>query len=210
MSDTTTTYLQTARAALDRCQDLLADETPEWAEIHTALQNAQRAIAVAEYCSDDSVSAPPPEIEAESAPEPVMAEPVVQEPVVQEPVDEAEPIEAEPEPVPTPEPVATAEPVLEPKPLPAAGTSLAERLSEQRLDSLKNSLSINNRVRFASLLTDGDVPALLRLCDALEASNSFEAAQVLILETAGDVDWGDEENGGVEFLSLVRRLFVTA
>ena len=130
-----------------------------------------------------------PEIEAKTVPEPVVVEPVVPEPV-------------------EPEPIAAAEP--EPEPLPAAGTSLAERLSEQPLDSLKNSLSINNRVRFASLLTDGDVPALLRLCDALEASHSFEAAQVLILEAAGDVDWDDEENGGVEFLSLVRRLFVTA
>jgi hypothetical protein len=203
MSDTTSIHLQTARAALDRCQDLLADETPAWAELHAALQNAQRAIAVAEYCSEVTASAPPPEVEAESVPEPVEAEPVIKEPV------EHEPIAAEPQPLPTPEPIAAAEPT-EPEPLPAAGASLAERLSEQRLDSLKNSLSINNRVRFASLLTDGDVPALLRLCDALEASNSFEAAQVLILEAAGDVDWDDEENGGVEFLSLVRRLFVTA
>ena len=202
MSDTPSIHLQTARAALERCQDLLADETPAWAELHSALQTAQRAIAVAEYCSEVTVPTPAPEIEAESVPEPVAAEPVVPEPV------EPEPIAPEPEPVPTPESIAAAEP--EPEPLPAAGTSLAERLSEQRLDSLKNSLSINNRVRFASLLTDGDVPALLRLCDALEASNSFEAAQVLILEAAGDVDWDDEENGGVEFLSLVRRLFVTA
>ena len=197
MSDTTSTHLQTARAALDRCQDLLADETPAWAELHAALQTAQRAIAVAEYCSEAIVTAPATEV-VESVPEPVAAEPVVPEPV--------EPVEPEPQPLPAPEPVAAAEPA----PLPAAGTSLAERLSEQRLDSLKNSLSINNRVRFASLLTDGDVPALLSLCDALEASDSFEAAQVLILETAGDVDWDDEENGGVEFLSLVRRLFATA
>jgi hypothetical protein len=205
MSDTTSIHLQTARAALERCQDLLADETPAWAELHAALQNAQRAIAVAEYCSDTNVSAPPPEMEAESVPEPVVAEPVVHEPV------QPEPTAPEPEPLPMPEPIAAAEPTEpEPEPLPAAGASLAERLSEQRLDSLKNSLSINNRVRFASLLTDGDVPALLRLCDALEASNSFEAAQVLILEIAGDVDWDDEENGGVEFLSLVRRLFATA
>lgn len=200
MSDTTSTQLQTARAALERCQDLLADETPEWGELHAALQNAQRAIAVAEYCSDVTVPAPPPEMEVESVTEPVVTEPVHPEP-------------GEPEPTaptaPEPEPIAAAEPA-EHEPLPAAGTSLAERLSEQRLDSLKNSLSINNRVRFASLLTDGDVPALLSLCDALEASNSFEAAQVLILETAGDVDWDDEENGGVEFLSLVRRLFVAA
>ena len=198
MSDTTSTHLQTARAALDRCQDLLADETPAWAELHAALQTAQRAIAVAEYCSEANVPAPATEVEFESVPEPVAAEPVVPEPI--------EPVEPEPQPLPAPEPVAAAEP----GPLPAAGTSLAERLSEQRLDSLKNSLSINNRVRFASLLTDGDVPALLSLCDALEASDSFEAAQVLILETAGDVDWDDEENGGVEFLSLVRRLFATA
>jgi hypothetical protein len=191
MSDTTSIHLQTARAALERCQDLLADETPAWAELHSALQTAQRAIAVAEYCSEVTVPTPPPEIEAETVPEPVVAESVVPEPV-------------------EPEPIAAAEPEPEPEPLPAAGTSLAERLSEQPLDSLKNSLSINNRVRFASLLTDGDVPALLNLCDALEASHSFEAAQVLILEAAGDVDWDDEENGGVEFLSLVRRLFVAA
>ncbi len=172
MSDTTTSHLQTARAALDRCQDLLADESPAWAELHAALHSAQRAIAIAEYTSDLAVTAPP-----------------------------VEEVEAEAVVAPAPE---------EQAPLPAAGASLAERLSEQRLESLKNSLSINNRVRFASLLTDGDVPALLKLCDALEASDNFEAAQVLILETAGDVDWNDEENGGVEFLSLVRRLFATA
>ena len=191
MSDTPSIHLQTARAALERCQDLLADETPAWAELHATLQIVQRAIAVAEYCSEGTVPTPPPEIETESVPEPVVAESVVPEPV-------------------EPEPIAAVEPEPEPEPLPAAGTSLAERLSEQPLDSLKNSLSINNRVRFASLLTDGDVPALLNLCDALEASHSFEAAQVLSLEAAGDVDWDDEENGGIEFLSLVRRLFVTA
>lgn len=179
MSDTTTSHLQTARAALDRCQDLLADESPAWAELHAALHSAQRAIAIAEYTSDLAVTARAvEEVEAEAVVAPASA------PVAPAPEEQA--------------------------PMPAAGASLAERLSEQRLESLKNSLSINNRVRFASLLTDGDVPALLKLCDALEASDNFEAAQVLILETAGDVDWDDEENGGVEFLSLVRRLFATA
>lgn len=195
MSDTASTHLQTARAALDRCQDLLADETPAWGELHAALQTVQRAIAVAEYCSEVNIQAPTPKVEFVSVPEPVVAKPDVPE--------LADAVETAPI---TPEP----EPLLEPEPLPAAGASLAERLSEQPLDSLKASLSINNRVRFASLLTNGDVPALLNLCDALEASDSFEAAQVLILQTAGDVDWDDEENGGVEFLSLVRRLFVTS
>ena len=194
MSETTTSLLQTARAALERCQDLLADESPEWAELYTALHSAQRAIAIAEYASELAVTRPPVEeveVEAEIA---LASEPVAQAPV------EPPPLKVE----------AAEETIEDPTPLPAAGASLAERLSEQRLESLKNSLSINNRVRFASLLTDGDVPALLTLCDALEASDDFEAAQVLILETAGDVDWSDEENGGVEFLSLVRRLFATA
>jgi hypothetical protein len=185
MSDTTTSHLQTARDALHRCQDLLADESPEWAELNAALHSAQRAIAIAEYTHELAVNAPTIE-EAEVGVAPATVEP-------------------------TPVEVAVAEVAIEePAPLPAAGASLAERLSEQRLESLKNSLSINNRVRFASLLTDGDVPALLKLCDALEASENFEAAQVLILETAGDVNWDEEENGGVEFLSLVRRLFTTA
>ena len=130
MSDTTTSHLQAARTALDRCQDLLGDESPEWAELYAALHSAQRAIAIAEYASELAVTRPPAEeveVEAEVA---LAAEPVA----------------------PAPE---------EQAPLPAAGASLAERLSEQRLESLKNSLSINNRVRFASLLTDGDVPALL-------------------------------------------------
>jgi len=214
MSDTTSTHLQTARAALDRCQDLLADETPAWADLQAALQTAQRAIAVAEYCSETNVPSPAPKSEFASLPEPIVDAPIAPEPIEPEHV-QPEPPAPEPEPMPEVEQISAVEPAPEPvetaapEPLPAAGASLAERLSEQRLDSLKNSLSINNRVRFASLLTDGDVPALLNLCDALEASDSFEAAQVLILETAGDVDWDDEENGGVEFLSLVRRLFAT-
>ena len=60
MSDTPSIHLQTARAALERCQDLLADETPAWAELHSALQTVQRAIAVAEYCSEVTAPTPPP------------------------------------------------------------------------------------------------------------------------------------------------------
>ena len=184
MSDTTTSHLQTARDALHRCQDLLADESPEWAELNAALHSAQRAIAIAEYTHELAVNAPTIE-EAEVGVAPATVEP-------------------------TPVEVAVAEVAIEePAPMPAAGASLAERLSEQRLESLKNSLSINNRVRFASLLTDGDVPALMGLCEALERSANFEAAQVLLLETAGDVNWEDEESGAAEFLTLVRRLFAS-
>lgn len=186
MSETAETHLQTARTAIDQCADLLADRAPEWGALYTALHTAQRAIAIAEHCATTEHIPSEPE----PAPAPVTVAPPTPEP---EPQSEPAPVSA-----------------LENEPLPAAGTSLAERLSEQRLDSLKNSLSINNRVRFASLLTGGDVPALLELCGALERKESFESAQVLLLERAGDIDWDDEESGGVEFLSLVRRLFATA
>lgn len=209
MSETAETHLQTARTAIDQCADLLAEPTPAWDALYTALQTAQRAIAIAEHCACIEQIASEPEPEPAPAPAPVAAAPPPPEPEPT-PVAVAPPL---PEPEPEPEPVAVeAPPVAAPEnqPLPAAGTSLAERLSGQRLDSLKNSLSINNRVRFASLLTGGDVPELLDLCGELERMGSFEDAQVLLLERAGDVDWEDEETGGVEFLSLVRRLFATA
>jgi len=93
---------------------------------------------------------------------------------------------------------------------PAGGPSLAETLSEQKLVALKSALSINDRVRFSTLLTDGDVPAFMQLCETIERCSQFEEAQVLLLESTTDVDWEDEDQGGLAFLTLVRRLFVTA
>ena len=199
MIKTAQTHLQSARVAIDQCADLLAESTPDWEALYSALNAAQRAVAVAEHCASDApVSSEPP-----TEPEPM--------------VHAGTAVEPEQPNLPTPEVVHVDEAPMEnpaastvPQALPASGTSLAERLSEQRLDNLKNGLSINNRVRFASLLTEGDVPALLDLCGKLERSDNFEAAQVILLENSGDIDWDDEENGGVEFLSLVRRLFATA
>ena len=77
MSDTTTSHLQTARDALDRCQDLLADESLEWAELNAALHSAQRAIAIAEYTHELAVNAPPiEEAEVGVAPAPVEPTPL--------------------------------------------------------------------------------------------------------------------------------------
>lgn len=203
MNDLTTSALGAAREALHQCTALLQSDAPEWDAVHAALGTAQRAVAVAEFIGSQKEPEPLP-------PPPVAEPPIIEEHVIEQPViEEADiepPLPVEPAfetPVEEPQPEATAEV----QPLPAAGASLAERLSEQPLENLKANLSINNRVRFASLLTDGDVPALMRLCDALERSAHFEAAQVLLLETAGDVNWEDEESGAAEFLSLVRRLF---
>lgn len=208
MNDLTTSALDAAREALHQCTALLQSDTPEWDAVHAALGTAQRALAVAEFIDSQKEPEPLP-------PPPVEEPPIIEEPEIEQPVIEEAEIEQ-----PFIEPTLPVEPVFETpveepqqeataevQPLPAAGASLAERLSEQPLENLKANLSINNRVRFASLLTDGDVPALMELCDALERSAHFEAAQVLLLETAGDVNWEDEESGAAEFLSLVRRLF---
>ena len=136
--------MQAARTALDRCQDLLGDESPEWAELYAALHSAQRAIAI-EDASELAVTRPPvEEVEVEAE---VVGSGARRSSAMEHPLLEVE---------------AAEETIEDPAPY-RQQASLAERLSEQRLESLKNSLSINNRVRFASLLTDGDVPALLTL-----------------------------------------------
>ena len=193
--------LQTARKALDECTRLLQSDTPTWDAVHAALGTAQRAAAVAEYLGKKQTEEPLP-------PPPAIAPPLPTEPVFEEPISVHKPSNVRTSDVAVEAPATTERHAsVEPEPLPAAGASLAERLSEQPLENLKNSLSINNRVRFASLLTDGDVPALMGLCESLERSADFEAAQVLLLETAGDINWEDKESGAAEFLCLVSRLF---
>ena len=59
MSDTTTSHLQTARTALDRCQDLLADESPEMGRTQRRAAQRQQAIAIAEYARELAVTTPP-------------------------------------------------------------------------------------------------------------------------------------------------------
>jgi hypothetical protein len=188
------TLRRSAVDALSECLELLQhSENPDWDTIHRLLSQAQKQAGIAEYLAADEVSAP-------SEPEPIV-------PSEPEPVVNAE-SELEPELEPEPERVTVKEDIVqEAQVAPSAGISLAEKLSEQPLENLKTHLSINNRVRFATLLTDGNVPGLLELCDELQACPSFDEAQRLLLSTSGDIDWEDEDSGGPEFLGMVRRLF---
>ena len=89
-----------------------------------------------------------------------------------------------------------------------SGPSIAEALSEQRIASIQSTLSINDRVRFASDLFGGDVPKLLTVCTEIEAVNSFEAAVEHVERHATvEVDWEDEDGAAFEFLQRLRRLF---
>lgn len=88
------------------------------------------------------------------------------------------------------------------------GKSLAEALSDQRIASIQNTLSINDRVRFAGDLSDGDVKALLILCGELEQMTSFALAmEHLNKQVNPGIDWEDEEGAPFEFLQRLRRLF---
>ncbi len=186
--------LAAVHAALRSCLEQLTHEEPDWANIHLKIAESQRALAVAEHIASK-----------ESPMDSQMAE--MMEDI--EIIPETEIIAPSAD---TPRPTA---PIQESNALvggtpPASGTSLAEKLSEQPLVALQNALSINDRVRFSALLTDGDVPEFIRLCEAVERCSDFEQAQRLLLESTTDVDWEDEDLGGEAFLTLVRRLFLAA
>ena len=121
------------------------------------------------------------------------APPVVEAPEVVEAVAEAEP---------APE-AAPAQPVL----TPSNGVSLAEKLSLQPLKAILPALGINDRVRFAGVLFNGDMTALQAACAAAEAATSFEAAKEAILQrTESGLDWSDEEEAPYQFMQLVQRV----
>ena len=169
------------------------------------------------------------ETEAEPTPEPDLPEqPIVWgggvEEAAEEPVAQHEPeeptapaaIEApEAQPAPPVEPVPPAQPSTPVEPVPPAqpvlapntGVSLAEKLSLQPLKSILPALGINDRVRFAGVLFNGDMTALQEACAAAETAASFEAARETILDCAqSGLDWSDEEEAPYQFMQLVQRV----
>ena len=159
------------------------------------------------------------ETEAAPAPETELPEqPIVWGGVVEEQAEEtAAPLEHEephvteaPEAVHTPEAVEAPTPEPAPAPTlftPSNGVSLAEKLSLQPLKSILPALGINDRVRFAGVLFNGDMTALQEACAAAEAAASFEAAKEAILHRAqSGLDWSDEEEAPFQFMQLVQRV----
>lgn len=120
--------------------------------------------------------------------------------------DAEEPVELE-----TNEEVAPEAAPQNPAPLPAmplnTGVSLAEKLSLQPLKSILPALGINDRVRFAGVLFNGDMSALQTACAAAEAAASFESAQEEVMNRAqAGLDWSDEAEAPYQFMQLVQRV----
>lgn len=155
------------------------------------------------------------ESQLEEAAEPVVPEqPIVwggpadeaADAVLPEAEDAEEPLELETNEEVTPEPAQEAAAPLPAMPL-NTGVSLAEKLSLQPLKSILPALGINDRVRFAGVLFNGDMSALQAACAAAEAAASFESAQKEVMNRAqAGLDWSDEAEAPYQFMQLVQRV----
>lgn len=70
-------------------------------------------------------------------------------------------------------------------------------------------MGINDRVRFATELFDGDMAGFNAACKAIEASANEQEAQQLLIESAEEgIDWEAETGAAPDFATLVSRLFL--
>lgn len=183
-------HLEAAKAALKS----EPSTSSAWKLLREELHLALEAATLAEHKQRN----PPAEKDSEALP-------------VSEPMDEIHPlppeiVEAINEPAQEDVQAATQAATHETEP--AAGPSVADVLSEQRIASLQNTMSINDRVRFASDLFGGDVQKLLTVCAELEKIDSYAAAVAhLKKHAASALDWENEEGAPFDFLQKLRRLF---
>ena len=197
--------------ATSACQraSLLLQQAPEintLEQIAAALNQAQSAVAVMAHSLRQSDTAPPlyPSHEAAT-------------PIPSEPLELDAPVKAEEQDNPFTEDSASEfnEPFAsvpefqtDSRDHPSAGTSLAQRLSESRLDSIQKALSINDRVRFAAELAHGNIERFQTLCQTVDNAKNQGGAILSVQSTCDHVtDWEDEEGAPFQFLQLVRRVF---
>lgn len=177
-------FISKAIERLEQCVAALKNEEPSWADMQSLLLEAQQALTLAEFHETNLV-------EETSASE-VEQPPVAAE--IQLPKPEAEAVVE----------INSSEAMSSQS---NPGTSLAEKLSEQRLNDLKSSMGINDRVRWASVFAGGDVSSFMGLCASLENCSNYEKAQAILNEAVPNIDWEDEDFAGFGFLLLVKRLF---
>ncbi len=195
-SDTIQSKIIEATSACQRAS-LLLQQAPEintLEQIAAALNQAQSAVAVMVHSLRQSDTTPPlyPPHEAAT---PIPAEPLALD----------EPIAAEEQDSPFAQGPAFQKDSMD---NPSAGTSLAQRLSESRLDSIQKALSINDRVRFAAELAHGNMERFQTLCQTIDSAENKGGAILSVQSTCDHVtDWEDEEGAPFQFLQLVRRVF---
>jgi len=174
-----------AISALHRALALLQGEfsSEQTEHVLTALQEAQNAVIILEFLAQKPEEITPDIPHSSEAP-------VVQPRPTNEMVDATVPQ--------TESPQETNDP----------GPSLAQKLSEAPLDQLQSAFSINDRVRYAAVLFEGDMNAFMKTCNEVDGCTSHdEAVQLIHSRVEGIIDWEDEAGGPFQFLQLTRRLF---
>lgn len=188
-SDQRRQLADTARAKCRQAADLLAEPQETWQVVLIAeyLQATRDAIAVCTFLgnhSDDSMEeTSPPDLVVEAAP---TAE-------VHEPSD-----------------ITSDESLAEQVPFhgPSTITSLAESLSTLPIQALQASLSINDRVRFAASLVEGNMDQFMALCAEVDGAIDFESAFKGAQRACSEgLDWEEETGVAFEFRQLIHRRF---
>lgn len=172
------------------------------------------------------------EIAREATPPAPTAEKKSEEPLQELPKREtpkaAEP-EPTPEPKPTPEPpvekpkAKTPEPPKAPPPVeePPRQTSLneaisnstpantlADQLSQTKIDNLTVAIGLNQKFQFIKELFDGDSEAYNKAVKTLNNCDSFEEAQKIVEnQLMKPYDWDEESRATMVFLNLVERRY---
>ncbi len=145
-------------------------------------------------------------------PEPVNPEPINPEPLNPVPVN---PVPINPEPVKTP-PVpaelnqrfSESKETLNDRFRGQSSDSLAERHRKQRIDNLRNAISLNQRFLFVKGLFRGDSNAFLQALTDLEGCADYNAAEQMLKTKYGTTyGWSAESEEFQDFMDLIQRKF---
>jgi hypothetical protein len=90
------------------------------------------------------------------------------------------------------------------------GTSLAENQMEKKIESLKDSISINQRFGFINELFNGENLEYYHAIQALDAfDNADKAKDFVTQELASRYNWSKKEEHVNKLLRLIERKFTT-
>ncbi|GAB3199254.1 hypothetical protein ABID22_001757 [Pontibacter aydingkolensis] len=106
------------------------------------------------------------------------------------------------------ESVANQRPTLNDNFRKASPTSLADAHSNRKIDSLKNSISINQRFSFINELFEGDNMTYYQTVKQLDEYTDAEAAKLYVMqEVAVKYDWSKKQEHVSKLLRLIDRKF---
>ncbi|MER2999119.1 hypothetical protein [Pontibacter populi] len=89
-----------------------------------------------------------------------------------------------------------------------AASSLADSHSNQRIDSLKNAISINQRFSFINELFEGDNLTYYQAIQSLDAmTDANQATHFVTNDLAGKYDWSKKQDHVNKLLRLIERKF---